>query len=63
VEAIIIQYNNIEDEGLEDEIVEVEQEELFGALSITDFTRPALTTLITMCDASISVIFSKGKAK
>jgi hypothetical protein len=45
------------------EIIEAQQEELFDVLSVSDFLRPALTTLIIMCDASNSVLFNKAKAK
>jgi hypothetical protein len=56
-------YNDIKNEGLEGEGVESQQEELLDVLSVTNFLRPALTTLIIMCDASNSALFNKAKAK
>jgi hypothetical protein len=56
-------YNDIEDEGFEDEIIEAQHEELFDVLSVSDFLRPTLTTLVIMCDSSNYVLFNKAKAK
>jgi hypothetical protein len=39
-------YNNIKDEGLEDDIVDSQQEELFDVLAISDFSRPDIPTTV-----------------
>jgi hypothetical protein len=56
-------YKGIKDEGIEEDIIESQQYELFDVLAISDFTRPSLTTLVIMCDASNSTLINKGKAE
>ena len=52
-------YNDIKDQNLEELITDEQLEEMFNILSIDDFNRESLSTVLLMPDCANSVLFSK----